>query len=88
MIFQRGMSSLMKTKHKTTHAGGAARATLLLVDDDVSIRVMLTRVLTGEGYLVLSASTGAEAVGIASVNKIDLRVVGLEYAGAGRLGHV
>lgn len=38
--------------------------TVLLVDDDPQMRATLGRVLTGEGYSVLEAQNGREAIGI------------------------
>ena len=55
----------------------ASRKTLLLVDDDPAVRAMIGRVLTEEGYLVLSAANGAEAIGIAAANHVDLALLDL-----------
>ena len=55
----------------------ANRSTILLVDDDASVREMIGRVLAAEGYHVLTASNGAEAVDIAAVNAIDLVLLDL-----------
>jgi len=51
--------------------------TILLADDDSSVREMIGRVLEEEGYRVLSASNGAEAVAIAAENTIDLVLLDL-----------
>ena len=51
--------------------------TILIVDDDASVREVLTRVLDGEGYLVLSAGNGPEALRIAAANPIDLVLLDL-----------
>ena len=59
------------------HANPHEGKIILLVDDDPSVRVTLARVLTREGYVVLSASNGAEAVGIADSNPIDLVLLDL-----------
>jgi DNA-binding response OmpR family regulator len=50
---------------------------ILIVDDDSSVREMLTRVLAGEGYGVLSAGNGEEAVNIASRLRVDLALLDL-----------
>jgi DNA-binding response OmpR family regulator len=67
----------MNPRSKFRKEGRAVRKTILLVDDDPSVREMIGRVLTGEGYLVLSAANGAEALGIAEVNHIDLVLLDL-----------
>jgi DNA-binding response OmpR family regulator len=38
--------------------------TVLLVEDDELVRDAMTRILVREGYLVLSASTGHDAIGL------------------------
>ena len=50
---------------------------ILVVDDDPSVREMLTRVLTGEGYLVWAAANGAEALKIAAAVQLDLVLLDL-----------
>lgn len=50
---------------------------ILVVDDDPSVREMLTRVLLGEGYLALSASDGAEALEIVGGASVDLVLLDL-----------
>lgn len=39
---------------------------LLVVDDDSSVREIVSRILAGEGYFVLAASSGTEALEIAA----------------------
>ena len=62
----------------TAEAVGESRTTervekrILVVDDDSPVREMLSRVLAGEGYGVLAAANGAEALEIAAAKKIDL----------------
>lgn len=51
--------------------------TILLVDDDPSVREMVGRVLSDEGYVVLHAADGTEALGIAEANQIDLVLLDL-----------
>ena len=69
-----------KTKKPSLHA---VQKTILVVDDDPSVREMIGRVLAAEGYPVLSASTGAEAVEIAASNRIDLVLLDLNMPGQG-----
>jgi two-component system aerobic respiration control protein ArcA len=57
------------------------RNRILVVDDDSSVREMLTRVLVGEGYLVWSAANGAAALELAAANKIDLVLLDLNLPG-------
>lgn len=58
-----------------------ARNRILVVDDDPSVREMLTRVLVGEGYLVWTAGDGAAALELAAVKKIDLVLLDLNMPG-------
>ena len=53
---------------------------ILVVDDDSSVREMLTRVLAGEGYLVWAAD-GTAALEIAAAAKIDLVLLDLNLPG-------
>jgi CheY-like chemotaxis protein len=50
---------------------------LLVVDDDASVREMLDRVLTGEGYSVRSAPDGESALAQARVSPVDLVLLDL-----------
>ncbi|MBI3849673.1 MAG: response regulator [Verrucomicrobia bacterium] len=50
---------------------------ILLVDDDPSVREMLSRVLRAEDYLVLPAADGGEALKIAAATEIDLALLDL-----------
>jgi DNA-binding response OmpR family regulator len=54
---------------------------ILVVDDDASVREMLARVLTGEGYLVSTAADGTSALEIAAAIKIDLVLLDLNMPG-------
>jgi len=54
---------------------------ILLVDDEPAIRKMLTRLLTGEGYNVLPATDGAEAIEFASHADFDLVLLDLNMPG-------
>ena len=50
---------------------------ILLVDDDPAIRQLLTRLLAEEGYIVLSAANGLEAIELANNTKFDLALLDL-----------
>jgi len=67
----------MNPKPQFRTATSADKETILLVDDDASVREMIGRVLRGEGYLVLSAANGDEAAGIAATHPIDLVLLDL-----------
>jgi two-component system phosphate regulon response regulator OmpR len=54
---------------------------ILIVDDDASVREMLTRVLAGEGYLVWAAANGTAALEIAAAAKVDLVLLDLNLPG-------
>ncbi|CQR55712.1 response regulator transcription factor [Paenibacillus riograndensis] len=48
---------------------------ILVADDDVNIRTLLRHVLTREGYAVLEAADGREAMGLMKGSTVDLAVV-------------
>jgi CheY-like chemotaxis protein len=50
---------------------------IMLVDDDSAIRQMLFRLLTEEGYSVLPAANGLEAVEFAALTRFDLVLLDL-----------
>ncbi|MDP8990983.1 MAG: response regulator [Acidobacteriota bacterium] len=58
------------------HQNSDERLRILIVDDDVSLRKVLYRILEGGGYEVLSAGSGAEALAIChrSCPAVDLLV--------------
>jgi DNA-binding response OmpR family regulator len=64
-------------KNKARKPLPASKATILLVDDDPSVRETVARVLAGEGFLVLTAANGEEAFEIAESNDIDLVLLDL-----------
>ncbi|PCJ56306.1 MAG: hypothetical protein COA79_19245 [Planctomycetota bacterium] len=53
-------------------------ATILLVDDDETIRDFLTEFLTLEGFLIVTAINGKEAMKVLSKQKIDLLITDLK----------
>ncbi len=54
--------------------GKEARRIVLVVDDEPIVRNFMKRVLAGEGYDVLSATNGREALALVEVGAIDLVV--------------
>jgi CheY-like chemotaxis protein len=50
---------------------------ILLVDDDPAIRQLLTRLLTEEGYIVVSAANGVEAFELVCKAQFDLALLDL-----------
>lgn len=55
--------------------------TIAIIDDDIHIGDMLTEVLTQEGYAVLRAYSGTEALYVLSQNKPDLVLLDLMLPG-------
>jgi CheY-like chemotaxis protein len=55
----------------------------LVIDDDPSIRYMLSRVLIGEGYETCSAANGESGLSIAGKKEIDLVLLDLKMPGIG-----
>jgi CheY-like chemotaxis protein len=53
------------------------RKWILIVDDDSSVRLMLARVLSNEGYGVLTAANAADALGLAETLSVDLVLLDL-----------
>lgn len=58
-----------------------AHKRILVVDDDPSVREMLGRVLNSEGYGVLPAKDGQEALEIAASAEVDLVLLDLNMPG-------
>ena len=56
-------------------------ARILVVDDEESIRDLLRLVLTGEGYSVVTASGGEEAIGYLKAQQFDLVITDLVMPG-------
>jgi len=63
---------------KTAHEG---RRKILLVDDDPAVRQMLGLLLTGEGYTVLLAVNGNEAIEVVRAAEVDLVLLDLNMPG-------
>jgi CheY-like chemotaxis protein len=73
----------MNPQNKAGPACSTDKKTILLVDDDPSVREMVGRVLLGEGYRVLFATNGLEALAIAATVEIDLVLLDLNMPGQG-----
>ena len=71
----------MNCRQEARTPPAADKKTILLVDDDPSVREMVGRVLVGEGYLVLPAANGPEALRIAASTNIDLVLLDLNMPG-------
>jgi CheY-like chemotaxis protein len=56
-------------------AANTGALTILAVDDDVAILRLLSRILEGAGFSVLSADTGEEALELAKRESVDLAIV-------------
>ena len=54
---------------------------IMIIDDDQNINDMLTRALSGEGYIISRAYSGTEAVMLLSQNKPDLILLDLMLPG-------
>lgn len=67
----------MKTKTSPLGADFPPKKTILLVDDDPSIRLMLGKVLGSEGYAVLTAPDGQSALELVSKATVDLVLLDL-----------
>lgn len=79
-----------------THAGTASTATVLLLEDSTSVRVMLSQTLRHHGYTVLEAAEPGEALRMAQTHQgpIQVALVDLELPNepgdrvAARLNHL
>lgn len=61
--------------------------TILVVDDEATIRLMLQRALTAQGYNILLACDGVDALAVASAhpNEIDLLLTDVQMPEMGGL---
>src|SRR5580658_3917629 len=57
------------------------RKWILIVDDDSSVRLLLARILSDEGYGVLTAANGVDALGLAETLSVDLILLDLNMPG-------
>src|SRR2546421_736042 len=76
-------SSPVKSKTSSRTASPRSRSTnrpgkrILLVDDDPTVRDSLNDVLLSEGYLVIPAENGQQALDLASKSSVDLVLLDL-----------
>jgi CheY-like chemotaxis protein len=63
-----------------------SKATILVVDDEVSLRQLLVRQLRGEGYTVLEAGYGMEALAVARASDEQIQLVLSDIRMPGMLG--
>ena len=54
------------------HASGASQPTILVVENEVSNRILIERVLSTRGYRCISAANGLEALNILNSEQVDL----------------
>src|SRR6266568_974461 len=77
------LSSTMKSNRTPTTRSTHARSTnrrakrILLVDDDSTVRDSLNDVLQSEGYLVIPAENGQQALDLANKSSVDLVLLDL-----------
>jgi CheY-like chemotaxis protein len=55
-----------------THLPGRVQPTILVVENEVSNRILIERVLSTRGYFCLTASNGREALEILDQQRVDL----------------
>jgi len=55
-----------------TSAAGTRQPTILIVENEVSNRILIERVLSTRGYRCISASNGLEALNILDTEQVDL----------------
>jgi len=67
----------LRLKHPQSNGNTGVKKRILLVDDDPGVRSSLGAVLSGEGYLVLPARDGQEALALAAASEVDLVVLDL-----------
>jgi len=58
-----------------------AKASILIIDDERGLRQLLSKVLKKEGYTVLTAASGEEAIEIVKNQKVNLALVDLNMPG-------
>jgi len=56
-------------------------STILIVDDDESLRQVLTRILSRSGYTVLQATNAGEATAMMQMHSIQLAILDLRLPG-------
>jgi len=66
-----------KPRTKVAAHGQATESTILLVDDDLGVLASLARVLRSEGWQVVTATNGAEALERLAAHQPDLMITDL-----------
>ena len=76
VYFPRGAEGVTRSSLAGSEATGGGRATILLVDDESSIRKIMSMQLQKQGYEVIEAADGEEAVNVATAPgvQVDLLV--------------
>ena len=69
--------SALAGKVREVLGASGARRTILVVDDDEGVRKLLEQILTAEGYEIVAAANGREAVEIVRGRSIDLVITDL-----------
>ncbi len=59
------------------------RRTILLVDDELEVLHLVTRILSAEGTVMLEARTGAEALAVARQTRLDLVILDIKLPDMG-----
>jgi two-component system, cell cycle response regulator DivK len=72
-----GQSAHRQPAAQPSPASSCARGNILLVDDDPTVRDSLNDVLLGEGYRVIPAENGRQAVDLATQLPLDLALLDL-----------
>lgn len=67
----------MSAPVRKLNAAKPAKVKILITDDDPAIRQILMRLLTEEGYFVLTAANGVEALELARLTKFDIVLLDL-----------
>jgi two-component system cell cycle sensor histidine kinase/response regulator CckA len=76
VYFPKGIGGATRSSLAESGAAGEGRATILLVDDESSIRKIMSMQLQKQGYQVIEAADGEEAVNVATAPgvRVDLLV--------------
>ncbi|MCH7529981.1 response regulator [Patescibacteria group bacterium] len=75
----------MDTQSEQESTGGAETKKILIVEDDKSLRTLLTDILKKENFEVFNAEDGVQGIEIAKERNPDLILLDLEMPGIGGL---
>ena len=75
-----GNKTFGKSMHRPLH-GAASQGSVLIVDDDVSVRRALRTTLGTLGFNAFEASSGEEALALASTNRYDVVLLDINMPG-------